>query len=614
MSRKFKSPDFYETYPALFHNYYPMVKTKTVNQLSDAGFAFYRSVLNLDAIIDNREVQRIFTVLELQEYAIKKLSSVYPEEHNFWNVWNCRKKEYQEAIFLEKELFVNFSEQKYIEVADKKSAFGKIAIDSLFELSENSDKKLYENLIESHKYFSLGFQIYDDIEDFNEDFIGKQFNIAVHELSKKVDFEKYPDVGMLKKVFYVTGLGFTLLQKSLDSFQKAKSFLEDEESGWYKTIEEMQNAVSTYYETTFAYIEILKKKNELKNKPHKRIFFDYSEISRQEIKNGLAFIEKEFSENYAELQHFMWLSKKDGFDNEKQLHYSDTFQRAMLNDCLLHLSEKFHLKTDLFFKEENNYFLKRVNKDEIGAWSYFSTVKEIAADIDDLGQIMQQFIISRHNHLVDEYCAKAISISIEDRSTENGGIETWIIPKNDLTKLQNKQDHFNSSKWGKGPDVEVVANFLYALFLYDAETYFSAIKKGVDYLISEQNIDGHWESRWYYGKYYGTYVCLRLLNCFPKEFFETKQKSLNFLKTSQNENGSFGSEENLIMSTSFARLSLNFFPSENSTINFRNSERFLLNNQLIDGSWKAENFIRPKTNEPYKSKTLTTAFVLKSLI
>ena len=240
MSRKFKSPDFYEKYPALFHNYYPAINTETVKQLSDAGFAFYRSVLNLDAIVDNGELQRIFTVLELQEYAIKKLSNVYPEEHNFWNVWNYRKKEYQEAVFLEKELFANFSEQRYIEVADKKSAFGKIAIDSLSELTENTDKELYENLIESHKYFSLGFQIYDDIEDFNEDFKGKQFNIAVYELSKKIDFEKNTDVDMLRKLFYLTGLAFTLLQKSIDSFEKAKSFLKDQESGWYKTIEEMQ--------------------------------------------------------------------------------------------------------------------------------------------------------------------------------------------------------------------------------------------------------------------------------------------------------------------------------------------------------------------------------------
>lgn len=516
MSRKFKSPDFYEIYPALFHNYYPAIKPKTVKKLSDAGFAFYRSVMNLDAIIDNGEVQRIFTVLELQEYAIKKLSNVYPVGHNFWNVWNCRKKEYQEAISLEKELFVNFSEQKYIEVADKKSAFGKIAIDSLFALSESADKTLYKNLIKSHQYFSLGFQIYDDVQDFREDFNSKQFNIAVYRLSQKVDFSKYKEVEFLNKLFYINGLGFEMLTESIDAFEKAKAYLPAQESNWLKTIEEMQNAVSSYYETTFAYIEILKKKNELKKNLPKRLFFDYSKISKIEIKNGLAFIEKEFLDNYVELQHFMWLSKKEGFDNEQQLHYSDTFQRAILNDCLLNISEKFHLKTEVFFTEENNYFIERISKDEIGAWSYFPTVREIAADIDDLGQVMQQFMISKQNYLVNEYCTNAINIAVEERCTENGGIETWIIPKKNLNQIQTKQDYFNSSKWGKGPDVEVVANFLYALFLNDAEKYSDTIKKGIDYLISMQNEEGFWESRWYYGNYYGTYVCLRLMNCFPE--------------------------------------------------------------------------------------------------
>ena len=614
MSRKFKSPEFYEKYPALFHNYYPAINTETVKQLSDAGFAFYRSVLNLDAIVDNGELQRIFTVLELQEYAIKKLSNVYPEEHNFWNVWNYRKKEYQEAVFLEKELFANFSEQRYIEVADKKSAFGKIAIDSLSELTENADKELYENLIESHKYFSLGFQIYDDIEDFNEDFKEKQFNIAVYELSKKIDFEKHTDVEMLRKLFYVTGLAFILLQKSIDSFEKAKSFLKDQESGWYKTIEEMQKAVSTYYETTFSYIQILKKKNGLKKAVQTRTFFDYSSIDNVVITKGLDFISKEFSENYVELQHFMWLSKKEGFDNETQLHYSDTFQRAMLNDCLLHISEKFGLKTDIFFKEENNYFLSRVNNDTIGTWSYFPTVQEVAADIDDLGQIMQQFIQTQENQLIDKYCLKAIDIATQDRTIKNGGIETWIIPKDNLTENQKVQDHFNSTKWGKGPDVEVVANFLYALFLYNAEKYSDTIKKGIDYIISQQKDDGFWDSRWYYGNYYGTYVVLRLLKSFPDEFEKEKQKSLDFIKNTQNEDGSFGSDEQKNLSTAFARLSLNYFPDEYLSLYFENSENFLLENQLGDGSWKAENFIKPKTNEPYKSKTLTTAFVLKSLL
>lgn len=261
------------------------------------------------------------------------------------------------------------------------------------------------------------------------------------------------------------------------------------------------------------------------------------------------FIAKEFSENYVELQHFMWLSKKEGFNNKTQLHYSDTFQRAMLNDCLLHISEKFGLKTDIFFKDENNYFLSRVNNDTIGTWSYFPTVQEVAADIDDLGQIMQQFIQTQENQLIDKYCLKAIDIVTQDRTIKNGGIETWIIPKDNLTEVQKRQDHFNSTKWGKGPDVEVVANFLYALFLYNAEKYSGIIKKGIDYIIYQQKHDGFWDSRWYYGNYYGTYVVLRLLESFPNEFEKEKQKSLDFIKNTQNEDGSFGSDEHKNLST-----------------------------------------------------------------
>lgn len=613
MSRKRKSPDFYERYPAIFHQYFPTISPETVQILSEAGFSFYRSVLQLDAIIDKKEFHHLFSVLDLQEDAIKKLSQVFPENPLFWELWQQRKTEYKEAVSLEKELFNLFSEEKYTEVADKKSAFGKVAIDSLYVLTEEKNEELYNNLLQSHRFFSLGFQIYDDIDDFREDFHGKQFNIAAHELSKKFDFKKYPDVETLNKIFYITGLGFELLQKSINSFEKAKTFLNDTESGWYKTICEMQNAVRAFYNNTFAYIEILKKKNELKKTPQNRTFFDYSHVSNIEIKRGLDFISKEFSENYTELQHFMWLSNKEGFDNDEQLHYSDTFQRAMLNDCLLHISDKFNLKNDDFFREENHYFLERTNKDEIGAWSYFPTVQEIAADIDDLGQIMQQFIITENNNLVDEYCLKTINIAIEERTAENGGIETWIIPKNPISEKQKKQDFFNSTKWGKGPDVEVVANFLYALFLYDAEKYSETIKKGIDYIISEQKEEGFWESRWYYGNYYGTYVCLRLLNCYPEKYADAKQKALQFLNKNQKENGSFGMEDDCILSTAFARMSLVFFDPK-KTNNFIDSKNFLLSQQQNDGSWKAENFIKPKANEPYKSKTLVTAFVLKSLL
>ena len=396
----------------------------------------------------------------------------------FWILWQKRKLEYKEAIFLEKELLNNFSEEKYENVADKKSAFGKIAIDSLHLLSKSKDDKLlYQNLLQSHRYFSLGFQIYDDVLDFKEDFTKNQFNLAIHQLSKKIDFKQYKDIETLNKIFYITGSCFELLQKSIDSFEKAKSYINDTNSSWYNTIDEMQTAVSVFYDKIIGYIETLKVKNNLKKTPNYNSFFDYEHISHFIIKRGIDFIANDFENNYIELKHYMWLSQKEDFDNEQQLHYSDTFQRAMLGDCLLHISEKFNLKTGNFFQKAINYFLERTNKDEIGAWSYFQTVQEIAADIDDLGQIMQFFILTKNKNWIDKFCLKAIKIAIEERTTKNGGIETWIIPKKPTNEKQEKQDFFNKTKWGKGPDVEVVANFLYSLFFYNFKKYSETIKK-----------------------------------------------------------------------------------------------------------------------------------------
>ncbi|MET7057360.1 prenyltransferase/squalene oxidase repeat-containing protein [Elizabethkingia miricola] len=304
----------------------------------------------------------------------------------------------------------------------------------------------------------------------------------------------------------------------------------------------------------------------------------------------------------------------EGFENEIDIHSSDTFQRALLNDCLLEIAHSFNLNLQVFIEKENQYIEGRQNKDNIGAWSYFPTVQEIAADIDDLGQIMQQFIKTGNGKLVDKYCIKAISIAVSERTQPSGGIETWILPKVNLTEKQKKQDLFNSTKWGKGADVEVVANFVYALTLLDSEKYKSTIEKAIKYIISEQKEQGYWESRWYYGKLYGTYVCLRLLNEFPTQYGAVKQKIKDFLIGFQNADGSFDENKYKNLSTSFAIFCMNLleFPELEKMKN--SAQQFLIEHQHENGSWKAENFIKPKAHEPYKSKTLTTAYALKALL
>ena len=268
-----------------------------------------------------------------------------------------------------------------------------------------------------------------------------------------------------------------------------------------------------------------------------------------------------------------------------------------------------------FLKNECQYLISLRNKDTIGGWSYFPTVQEIAADIDDLGQMIQLFVLSANQQLVDDYCHNVITIALDERMLANGGIETWLIPVKNQSNVQKRQEHFNSTKWGKGPDVEVVANFAYSLAILDKEKYAHVIKKTISYVIGQQNDKGYWKSRWYYGNYYGTYVCLRLLKQFEELNAKEIQKALDFITESQNNDGGFSIEQNKVsdpLSTSLAILGLKVFFDKDCEV-IEKAVRYLTSSQSEDGSWKAVDFIKPKIHEPYKNKTLTTAYVLKAL-
>ena len=573
--------------------------------------------MQLDAIVDNQENHRIFNVLDLQEQSIKILAKIYEDKSDFWSLWKIRKNEFRDAISLEKNLWNGFSMENYQEVADKKSAFGKVAIDCLYTLSGNKDEKKYNMLLESHKYFSVAFQLYDDIVDFEDDFNKKQFNKAVYKLSQIIDFSKYNnDPIVLNKLLYIEGVGTDILNKSITYLEKAKKIVCElsENSLWSETIDNLKFSIIEYRNITHSYIKTIQERSRIKKISTQRDFFNFDNIGNCNIFKGLNFIKSDYIQNYIDLKHIMYLGEIDGFENNTDIHSSDTFQRALLNDCLLDISEKFNLNTKCFFQKENNYFIKSQNNDDIGAWSYFPTVQEIAADIDDLGQIMQQFIRTDNVELIRKYCLKAIEIAIYERTQTNGGIETWIIPQKNLTEKQKKQELFNSTKWGKGADVEVVANFVYSLNLFDAEKYKSTIENAIKYIVSEQKEQGYWESRWYYSKFYGTFVCLRLLSEYPTQYEKIKQKIKEFLLDSQNEDGSFDVEQYKNLSTSFAIFCINLLDSPELGKMKKKAQDYLIKNQLENGSWVAENFIKPKVHEPYKSKTLTTAYDLKALL
>lgn len=616
-----KSPEFYEYYPKLFYAFFPNIDPELIKKLSVAGFLYYQSVLHLDAVIDDKDISKVPYALGYQEEAIKKLTDIFGIDSVFWMAWNQRKKEYQEAITLEKNIskknaVVSFV--KYKKLADLKATFGKVAIDSMYILSGSENKELYDTLLTSHYYFSIGFQLYDDIKDFYEDFAKGQFNWGIQQLNLSLpEEEKNLPPQLLNKLFFIRGIGQQILKTSIQYFKKAKTALASYQTNslWEKTISDMIHTISNYLDETEGYLLILEKKIDLEQSPQTQsYFFSYSTIKNKTISQGLSFIENDYQKNYGELQHIMYLSKKQGFSNSSSIQVSDVFQRAMLNDCLWGIADKYALNISTYIEKEINYLVDKRRKDSVGGWSYYPDVKEIAADIDDLAQILQLFIKSGETGLISKFCTRPIDIALEERTYADGGIETWILPKKNQTKVQQKQEFCNQTLWGTGPDIEVVANFVYALSLLKDKKFDEPISKSLRYIAQAQMKEGSWTARWYYGIYYGTYTALRALSVNTELYKKEIEHGINFIIHTQNKDGGWGKDAaSDALNTSLALLSLKLFNKKEYKKYINAGQKYLIISQDKCGGWNAVDFIRPKSGQPYQSKVLTTAFALKAL-
>lgn len=624
-----KNPLFYLEYASLFENNFKFKNsTNKVTLLNIAGFLCYKYTLLMDSTLDT-ETKHITLALSniYLEETIKILTDLFGLNNKFWWLWNSRKKEFYTASKIGKTLFTkkNVSLKEYENLCDLKSAMGKVAIDSLFILSGSKEVKVYEKLIDSHKLFSIGFQINDDIEDFIEDFRNNDFNFAYYTFVKNSN-EITNNINDLNKIFYLSGTATDLYRLSLSYFNKSKFIAaETGETKWLEAIsgkiKETQSAIVAIEQ----YLTIIKTRVSLKENAIKVNSFEYSFNQDSGIEKGLNYLIKEWEINLPEVKHIMILSNLEGFQNKESVHTTDIFQRGILTNNLIDIANNYKINISKIINHEIDYLVENRNRDEIGGWSYFPSVKEIAADADDLGQMMQVFIKGNRRNIIDEYCLTSIGILLEEcYHSKTGGIETWIIPKNNRSDIQKLQHEFNTNKWGSGPDIEVMANFLYALSLDNYKRYKDFIEQGVRYIFSNMHEGFFWYSRWYYGWLYGTMLCVRLClelfkhNSKPDErYYETISKIRQNIIKNQNEDGGWAIEFNGNsdpLNTSFGLYTLMLLDkSSEKSIPLEKGIEFLYKTQNEDGSWAATQFIKPRLNEPYRSRVITTSYALNSL-
>lgn len=177
--------------------------------------------------------------------------------------------------------------------------------------------------------------------------------------------------------------------------------------------------------------------------------------------------------------------------------------------------------------------------------------------------------------------------------------------------------------WGDDPDTEVIANFLYGLWVYDFARFLQVIERGARFVREQQDDGGSWQSTWYPGPYYGTYVCVRLLAELGND--DPLDRAREFLLASQRSNGGwgFGSHADQL-STAMALCALATIVARRGQR--QNDDRIhqaveMLAGTTTGGRWDSPTFIHMNGGRAhgrdgpwlrYGSSALTAAYVLKA--
>jgi squalene-hopene/tetraprenyl-beta-curcumene cyclase len=247
---------------------------------------------------------------------------------------------------------------------------------------------------------------------------------------------------------------------------------------------------------------------------------------------------------------------------------------------------------------------------------------ELPSDIDDLSQIVQVLARCGRSSDLASFAEPSLSVVLRDNLRPDGAIRTWILPSVGATPTEERQALFVRKAWGDGSDTEVIANFLYGLWVYDRERFLPLIDRGARFVLQQQNSQGAWPSTWYDGPFYGTYVCVRLLAEIGID--EPLERARSFLLARRQTDGGWGSGANSDqLSTALALCTLRTIAARcagREDDNPNQAAIAMLCDTVGAGRWDSPVFIRMNVGRAkgkvgpwlkYGSSAVTAAYLLK---
>ncbi len=623
----------YLVYPFYFATYFEGIEERKLFDLALCGNLYFSYLLMLDAFIDNEaDGASLIALHAIHEKAIIKLTELFNTDSLFWNYFKLYSNSYFLGIEKEINLLKNkkmYSYSLFKEITKAQCSFAKCSTSGLLVMSKIISDD--DPFIKTQDEFHIGLQILDDIKDWKADYKNNKsswlLSVILSDKSFYDKLDKTNDkVNTIGKYIYLTDLGTNQIKKAILHFKKAKKLCASYNiPAWVNLIEKhilkcevlIQDFI---FNKNFVIHQKISKEKHIINKYSSKDDYDKAPYLTS-LKKGIAYLLVERKNNYNEANHAMRLPSSEKRDSGYgKIVVGNLFQRTLLVETFLDINLIIpNLIEKNIIYEDIDIIINLRMKPSLMGWNYFPGYKFLPPDTDDLAQVIH--ILSKSSYPnTHKYIDDIIEILIKYNKNSDDTFKTWIIDPHDDSEHQKKLKLAIKNYWGdyKGRDIEVTANFLYSLSLYNPNKFKKIIFNGLSAILSAQSTKGCWDSIWYWDSFYGTYISVRLLVKMKvkKRYLENAKK---FILTTQNTDGGWGFNNSNPLNTSLALLTLASLKTNNIAFPkevLNKGLLYLINEQDQFGSWEKSPFIRMRMgakDNSYGSVTVTTSFVVRAL-
>jgi squalene-hopene/tetraprenyl-beta-curcumene cyclase len=639
---RFNSP-LYNSYPYFFAPAFPAVPEESLRRFSLAGMLFSQSLFLFDRFIDEGagadSAKLAGRILGWQFEAYGQLRRIFPTDELFWHRFRSYIADFTRACLDERRATAGvipwreFSEERVIDITVAKTGISRTVVAGLASLA--ADETETDALIRSINTYNVALQYLDDMIDWRKDLrIGTPSLLLIRLLDERPNISgglTPEEVDRLGREIHYGGHARYMLENVMDCVDDALALVAHLPLDWWG---EQLGQLRHRAELTLEDLDMLVQRNLHRVRESQPFVYQPPEPRGRWQRlawDALAYLVAQSRRGFGEAKHIMRFNRGEGFRCDRDFQSGDVFQRAIIADALCDADEALGGDLHALIRAEGDYLIDRRRREGVGGWSYFPDLLSLCPDADDLAQVIQVLVRSGRTSEAVTLCEKALRVVFEDCLHEDGSFETWIIPAHDRSELEDHQLAAAEGFWGTGSDVEVVANVLYALSIYAPHRFKKEIDRALDFIERKQNSDGSWDSTWYHGPFYGTYVCLRTLRALRPNS-PAIWRAVRFLREGQQPDGSWGvpgdEKQRDPLSTALALLGLAVVQTSRlaNPDDAKRAERalaFIESSRDERSVWTPSIFIRMDIKSPrggppkvysYGSRTITCAYVMKAAV